>query len=83
MQDIYNYIPETNQVSTVYNVRTIYKKLHYSDNIIIHSTAPTCFDVCTSSLCVLLSYIKMYTVCEIRLKSLQSVVIVNKTLKCS
>jgi hypothetical protein len=35
-----------------------------SDNLLVYSTAPTCFDVCTSSsgtllLCVLLSYIKI------------------------
>jgi hypothetical protein len=30
------------------SVCTIYQQLHYSDNLLIHSTAPTCFDVCTS-----------------------------------
>jgi hypothetical protein len=37
--------------------------MHYSNSLLFHSSAPTCFDVCTSSsgsllLCVLLSYIK-------------------------
>jgi hypothetical protein len=30
-------------------VFTKYQQLHYSDNLLIHSTAPTCFDVCKSS----------------------------------
>jgi hypothetical protein len=32
-----------------YFVWTIYQQWHYSDNLLIHSTAPTCFDLCTSS----------------------------------
>jgi hypothetical protein len=48
--------------------------MHYSDNLLIHSTAPTCFDVCTLSsgsflLCVLLSYIKKYIFCYIYQKA--------------
>jgi hypothetical protein len=47
-----------------FSVYTTDQQMHYSDNLIIHSKAPTFFDVCTSSsgsllLCVLLSYIKM------------------------
>jgi hypothetical protein len=47
-------------------VCTISQQMHYSDNLIFYSTAPTCFDVCTSSsesflLCVLLGYIKNTT----------------------
>jgi hypothetical protein len=46
----------------VCDVYTIYQQMHYSDDLLIPSTAPKCFDLCTSSsrnflLCVLLSYI--------------------------
>jgi hypothetical protein len=45
------------------SIFTINQQTHYSDSLLFHSTAATCFDVCTSSsgsflLCVLLSYIK-------------------------
>jgi hypothetical protein len=44
-------------------VCTIHQQIHYSENLLIHSTAPICFDVCTSTsgsflLSVRLSYIK-------------------------
>jgi hypothetical protein len=60
--------------------------MHYSVNLLINSTAPTCFDVCTLSagsflLCVLLSYIKMCIVVIYAKNSLHSVVVVNKTFK--
>jgi hypothetical protein len=55
-----------NKTHTVY---TTDQQMHYSNNLLIHYTAPTCFDVYTSSsgsllLCVLLSYIKMCIVCD-------------------
>jgi hypothetical protein len=80
--------------NTIYHIKqenkvcTISQELHYSDNLLIHSTAPTCFDIYMSSsesllLCVLLSCIKIYMVCDICQRSLHSVVVVNKTLKCN
>jgi hypothetical protein len=68
------------------NVCTVYQQLHCSYNLLIHCTAPTCFDVCTSSygsllLCVLLSCIKMSIVMIYAKKSLHSMVVVNKTLQ--
>jgi hypothetical protein len=29
-------------------VYTTYQQIHYSDNLLIHSTAAACFDVCTA-----------------------------------
>jgi hypothetical protein len=53
---------QTNK-QTLSFVCTIYQQMEYSDNLLIHSTAPASFDVCTSSswsllLSVLLSYVK-------------------------
>jgi hypothetical protein len=60
--------------------------MYYSDNLLIRPTAPTCFDVYTSSsgsllLSVLLSYIKMCIVVLYAKKSLPSVVVINKIFK--
>jgi hypothetical protein len=56
------------------NVCRIYQQMRNSDNLLIHSTAPTYFDVCTPSsgsflLCVLLSYIKNIYSCDVSLHS--------------
>jgi hypothetical protein len=80
--------PEDHLWSADHSLRNVAldQQMHSSDNLLIHSTAPTCFDVCTSSsgsllLCVLLGYIKICIVVTYVKESLHSVVEANKTLK--
>jgi hypothetical protein len=42
---------------SLFDVYTINQQVHYSVSLLIHSTAPTCFDVCTSSSGSLLLYV--------------------------
>jgi hypothetical protein len=62
------------------NVYTIGQQMHYNANLLIQSTAPTCFDVCTSSsgsiFCVSKCVVVIYAE-----RSLHSMVVVDKTLK--
>jgi hypothetical protein len=58
-----HYLAIHNTYKRLTSIYTTDQQVHYSDNLLIHSTAPTCFDVFTSSsgsllMSVLLSYIR-------------------------